>query len=214
MYHALLSSLVVLNILVVIYPFHFKSPQLTTRRPLFRNPLFPKTRSSSIHHQGASEPVFQKIIHHDRIEMLKKKTCFYNSLSRHKERFSPLSATDRVSFYSCGPTVYDYVHVGNLRTFFTNDIIKRWLLYLGYRVNHVCNLTDVDDKIIDRMAKEKKSMQEVTDKYIHAFYEDLRARIPSILQLLFPDFILIISTGHEHYTCDCLSQSHRPPARD
>lgn len=74
---------------------------------------------------------------------------------------------------SCGPTVYDFAHVGNFRAFLTYDVIKRWLQYCGFEVNHICNLTDVDDKIIIKMAEEKKSLKEVTEKYTNAFFEDL-----------------------------------------
>ena len=74
---------------------------------------------------------------------------------------------------SCGPTVYDYAHIGNFRTFITYDILKRWLMYCGYDVNHVCNLTDVDDKILIKMNNEGKSMAEITSKYTKAFFEDL-----------------------------------------
>lgn len=74
---------------------------------------------------------------------------------------------------SCGPTVYDYAHVGNFRAFLTYDIVKRWLEYCGYSVDHVCNLTDVDDKIIVKMNQEKKTFSEVTEKYTAAFFEDL-----------------------------------------
>lgn len=74
---------------------------------------------------------------------------------------------------SCGPTVYDYAHIGNFRAFLTYDLVKRWLEYAGYNVDHVCNLTDVDDKIIVKMAAEGKSLKEVTEKYTSAFFEDL-----------------------------------------
>lgn len=76
-------------------------------------------------------------------------------------------------FYSCGPTVYDYAHIGNFRAFLTYDILKRWLEYTGYTVNHVCNLTDVDDKIIVKMAATNKSLKEVTELYTNAFFQDL-----------------------------------------
>ena len=74
---------------------------------------------------------------------------------------------------SCGPTVYDYAHIGNFRAFLTYDVLKRWLEYAGYKVDHVCNLTDVDDKIIVKMASENKSLKEITEIYTNAFFEDL-----------------------------------------
>ena len=78
-----------------------------------------------------------------------------------------------VSFYTCGPTVYDYAHIGNFRAFLTYDVIKRWLQYNNYNVDQVCNLTDVDDKIIIKMIAENKSLREITEKYTNAFFDDL-----------------------------------------
>ena len=103
---------------------------------------------------------------------LKDKIYIYNTLSRQKELFKTIKEGS-VSFYSCGPTVYDYAHIGNFRAFLTYDIIKRWLEYCQYNVDHVCNLTDIDDKIIVKMIKEKKGLKELTEKYIQAFFEDL-----------------------------------------
>eukprot|EP01041_Mallomonas_annulata_P001225 gene1225-2380_t len=91
----------------------------------------------------------------------------YNTLSREKEVFSPLQSP-KVTFYSCGPTVYDFAHIGNFRAFLTYDILKRWLQYCGY------NLTDIDDKIILKMSAEGKSLKEITEKYGNAFFEDLK----------------------------------------
>ena len=96
----------------------------------------------------------------------------YNTLSREKEKFVP-NVANQVSFYSCGPTVYDYAHIGNFRAFLTYDLVKRWLEYAGYSVDQVWNLTDVDDKIIVKMASEGKTLKEVTEKYTAAFFEDL-----------------------------------------
>ena len=69
--------------------------------------------------------------------------------------------------------MYDYAHIGNFRAFLTYDVLKRWLEYAGYTVDHVCNLTDVDDKIIVKMAAENKSLKEITELYTNAFFEDL-----------------------------------------
>jgi cysteinyl-tRNA synthetase len=77
--------------------------------------------------------------------------------------------------YTCGPTVYDSAHVGNFRAFLTYDILKRVLFYLGYSVDHVCNLTDVDDKIIRKCTLEGTSLQELTLRYENQFFEDLEA---------------------------------------
>jgi len=104
---------------------------------------------------------------------LRSKFQFYNTLTRRKEKFIPLRSP-YVSFYSCGPTVYDFAHIGNFRAFLTYDILKRWLMYCSYDVNHVCNLTDVDDKIIVKMLAENKTLKDVTEKYSSAFFDDLR----------------------------------------
>lgn len=77
--------------------------------------------------------------------------------------------------YTCGPTVYDSAHVGNFRAFLTYDVLKRVLLYLGYEVDHVCNLTDVDDKIIKRCSEQSISLKELTSKYENLFFDDLEA---------------------------------------
>lgn len=89
--------------------------------------------------------------------------------------FRPLNPPE-VSFYSCGPTVYDSAHVGNFRAFLTYDVLKRVLQYLGYNVRHVCNLTDIDDKIINRANERKlKDIQQLTREFETKFFEDLDA---------------------------------------
>jgi cysteinyl-tRNA synthetase len=98
----------------------------------------------------------------------------YNSLTRSKEPFQSIQP-NTVSMYTCGPTVYDYAHVGNFRAFLTYDIIKRTLSYFGYNVDHICNLTDVDDKIIKKCTIENKSLLEITRKYEELFLDDLHA---------------------------------------
>ncbi len=95
----------------------------------------------------------------------------YNYLSRKDEEFTPIG--DVVGLYTCGPTVYDYVHIGNWRTFVFEDILKRVLLFNGYRVKHVMNLTDVDDKIIKKAHEQNIPISTLTDKYAYAFMEDL-----------------------------------------
>lgn len=77
-----------------------------------------------------------------------------------------------ITVYSCGPTVYDYAHIGNFRTFISVDLLKRSLLYLGYDVKHVMNLTDVDDKTIARAISEKKSLTDLTAFYTQSFIDD------------------------------------------
>ena len=73
----------------------------------------------------------------------------YNTLTRKKEDFIPLNPAE-VTMYSCGPTVYDYFHIGNARSFVMSDIVRRYLIYSGYKVKFAMNLTDIDDKIINK----------------------------------------------------------------
>jgi len=103
-----------------------------------------------------------------------RQLTLYNSLSRSKTPFIPQSP-DIVSMYTCGPTVYDSAHVGNFRAFLTYDVLKRVLTYLGYNVDHICNLTDVDDKIIKRCDRENVSLLELTRKFENKFFDDLEA---------------------------------------
>lgn len=100
----------------------------------------------------------------------------YNSKSRIKEPLQPMSDNNQVSMYTCGPTVYDYAHVGNFRAFLTYDLIKRVLFYFGYQVIHICNLTDVDDKIIHRANEQSISnVKELTQRFENLFFQDLQA---------------------------------------
>ena len=77
----------------------------------------------------------------------------YNTLTRKKELFKPIK-NKQVSMYTCGPTVYDYAHIGNFRAYMCSDILKRYLRYKGYRVKHAMNITDVEDKTIKGAIKE------------------------------------------------------------
>jgi len=97
----------------------------------------------------------------------------YNTLSRKVEEFVPLNPPN-VGMYICGPTVYDYFHIGNARTFIMADIIRRYLEYKGYNVKFVMNLTDIDDKIINKSIEEKTSASEVAKRYSEAFFEDIQ----------------------------------------
>lgn len=108
----------------------------------------------------------------------------YNTLSRKKEIFKPLKAGE-VSLYSCGPTVYNYAHIGNLRTYIFNDLLKRSLEFLGYNVKQEMNITDVDDKTIKGSKKEGIKIKEFTEKYTKIFFDDLHA-----LNILDPEFII------------------------
>ena len=96
---------------------------------------------------------------------------FYNTLTRRVEPFEPISPP-RVTVYSCGPTVYNYAHIGNFRTFLFVDLLRRWLEASGYAVFHIMNLTDVDDKIIKAAAEKGVSIRELTEPYAAAFVED------------------------------------------
>ncbi len=88
----------------------------------------------------------------------------YNSLTKRLEPFEPLNPPE-VRMYTCGPTVYHYVHIGNFRTFVFQDILRRYLKYLGYRLLHVMNITDVEDKIIAAARREGVSIREYTPRY-------------------------------------------------
>src|SRR5271170_1923104 len=98
----------------------------------------------------------------------------YNTLPGKVEEFRPL-VDNEVRMYACGPTVYDYGHIGNLRTFIAVDILSRFLRQSGYSVRHVMNITDVDDKIIRNSARDGVSVQQYTKKYEKAFLEDIAA---------------------------------------
>jgi cysteinyl-tRNA synthetase len=96
----------------------------------------------------------------------------YNTLSGKVEEFAP-SEDNTVRMYSCGPTVYDFGHIGNFRTFVAVDILRRVLKQSGFKLGHVMNITDVDDKIIRNAARENKSVEDYTKKYEEAFWEDM-----------------------------------------
>jgi len=95
----------------------------------------------------------------------------YNTMSSRVEEFHPLNDSE-VRMYACGPTVYDYGHIGNFRTFIAVDLLRRFLRQSGYQVRHVMNITDVDDKIIRNAARDGVSVQQYTAKYEKAFLED------------------------------------------
>jgi len=95
----------------------------------------------------------------------------YNTMSSRIEEFRPLRDNE-VRMYACGPTVYDYGHIGNFRTFVAVDLLRRFLRQSGYTIRHVMNITDVDDKIIRNAARDGVSVQQYTSKYLQAFLED------------------------------------------
>src|SRR6201997_2145489 len=98
----------------------------------------------------------------------------HNTLSGKTELFVPQTPGE-VKMYTCGPTVYDFAHIGNFRTFVFQDILRRFLKLKGFRVNQVMNLTDVDDRIIANAAAQGVSIREYTDKYIRAYLDDRNA---------------------------------------
>jgi cysteinyl-tRNA synthetase len=101
---------------------------------------------------------------------------FFNTLTRSVQDFAPLDpAGKRVGMYCCGPTVHDFAHIGNFRTFVFADLVRRYLEFKGYHVEHVMNITDVEDKIIKRVLESKASLRDYTGKHEAAFLEELQA---------------------------------------
>ncbi|MBI4727655.1 cysteine--tRNA ligase [candidate division TA06 bacterium] len=113
----------------------------------------------------------------------------YNTMTRKKEEFIPLEQ-NQAGIYACGPTVYNYAHIGNLRTYVFEDTLRRIFLYNGLAVNHVMNITDVDDKTIRASQKEGMSLKDFTEKYTKIFLDDCAA-----LNIQQPD-IMCKATGH------------------
>jgi cysteinyl-tRNA synthetase len=105
---------------------------------------------------------------------------FHNTLSGKLEEFRPIK-TGEVTLYTCGPTVYHYAHIGNFRTFVFEDLLRRFLEYKSFKVRHVMNITDVDDKTIAGAQREKKTLSQYTEFYTEAFLEDMKT-----LNLLLP----------------------------
>ena len=97
----------------------------------------------------------------------------YNTLTKSKEEFVPFEK-GKVKFYVCGPTVYNYIHIGNARAFIVFDVIRRFLEFSGYDVTYVMNVTDIDDKIINKAKEEGIDSEQVAKKYSEAFFEDIK----------------------------------------
>ena len=97
---------------------------------------------------------------------------FFNTLSGKLETFKPITPGE-VKLYTCGPTVYDYAHIGNFRAYIFEDLLKRYLVFMGYKVIHVMNITDVDDKTIKGAQTEGVELHQFTKKYTDAFFEDI-----------------------------------------
>ena len=131
----------------------------------------------------------------------------YDSESRAKRDFEA-SEFGRIKMYVCGPTVYNYVHIGNARTFISFDVVRRYLQWRGFEVIYVSNITDVDDKIIARAHEEGRMASEVAAEYTEAFIEDMRAinvldptirpkatqEIPEMIQLV----VALIDKGYAY----------------
>src|SRR5213596_1200360 len=114
--------------------------------------------------------------------------ALYNTLSRRVEPFAPL-APPRVTLYTCGPTVWNYAHIGNFRTFLFEDLLRRYLAYSGYDVFQIMNLTDVDDRTIKAAAAAGKRLDEHTAPFVQAFFEDrdyprATQSVPAMVQLV------------------------------
>lgn len=123
----------------------------------------------------------------------------YNTLTRQKETFEPLEE-GKVKMYVCGPTVYNYIHIGNARSTVAFDTVRRYLTYRGYDVHYVSNFTDVDDKIIKAAKTLGQTAPEVADRFIKAFYEDTEAlevkpanHTPRVMENI-PEIIAFVET--------------------
>ena len=100
----------------------------------------------------------------------------FNTLARQMETFTPLDPDGKqVRLYCCGPTVHDFAHIGNFRTFVLTDLLCRYLAFRGYDVNHVMNITDVEDKIIARVKEAGVALRDYTSKFEEAFFDDLES---------------------------------------
>jgi len=97
---------------------------------------------------------------------------FYNTYSNQIESFKEIKKGE-VGLYTCGPTVYDFAHIGNFRSYVFEDLVKRYLLYSGYKVNHIMNITDIDDKTIKKMKELNITLNQVTGQYTEAFFNDI-----------------------------------------
>ncbi len=96
----------------------------------------------------------------------------YNTLTDKKEEFVPVNS-GKVTMYVCGPTVYNYFHIGNARPFIVFDTFRNYLKYKGFKVIYVQNITDVDDKIINKAKEENTTFEKVAEKYTKAYFDDI-----------------------------------------
>jgi len=130
----------------------------------------------------------------------------YNTLTRRLEEFSPV-APPRVSMYVCGPTVYDYNHVGHARTYVAFDVVKRYLRLRGYDVVHIQNITDIDDKIIRRAQEEGRDWREIADYYARDYLEslgklnvhvDIHPRVTDHIKEIIEFIEILVEKGHAY----------------
>jgi len=103
-------------------------------------------------------------------------------MTRQKDEFTPVTP-GKINMYACGPTVYNYFHIGNARPFLFFDVVRRYFKYLGYEVTYVQNITDIDDKIIDQANQENSTFHEIAKRYTDAFFDDLK-----LLNVNYADF--------------------------
>jgi cysteinyl-tRNA synthetase len=127
---------------------------------------------------------------------------FYNSLTNSLEVFKPIREGE-VSIYVCGPTVYNHPHIGNARPNVVFDVLVKFLRYIGYKVTHMSNLTDVDDKIINEAIAQNVTEQEITKKYIAA-YEALRIAMNAPLPDVTPRVTDYMGKIIEFINSECL----------
>ena len=135
----------------------------------------------------------------------------YNTLSRKKEIFKSIE-DGKVNLYTCGPTVYDFAHIGNFRAYIFEDLLRRTLEYLDYEVTHVMNITDIDDKTIKKSIDEKKSLEEITNYYTESFFDDVSTlnilpahcypRATNFIDDMIEMIEVLISKGYAYTTSD------------
>lgn len=105
--------------------------------------------------------------------MINKPIKIFNTLTKRQEMFKPINGNE-VRMYVCGPTVYNYFHIGNARSFIVFDTFRNFLKYSGYKVKFIQNITDIDDKIINKAKEEKTTVKDIAEKYTTAFFEDIK----------------------------------------
>ena len=126
---------------------------------------------------------------------------FYNTLTLQLQPFAP-ERDNTVRMYTCGPTVYDFAHIGNFRSFVFYDLLRRWIRASGFQLNHVMNITDVDDKIIRNAVAQGKSLAEYSEIYTKAFFEDAK-----LLRLEMPEHV-VRATEHIDQMADAIARLH------